>query len=351
MSASQTFPATYLRELTQRILETADTPPEIAVRVAQILVNANLAGHDSHGILRIPMYLDQIEKQVLVPDARSTTLRQAASTALVDACCGWGHCSAWQAMELAMEKATETGIGAIAISRCNHIGRLGEYAEQAAARGFASLVTIGLTGPGIGGAAPFGGTGRLMGTNPWAFGIPTDGEFPIVADFATTVVAEGKIHVAQSKAAPLAPGCILDKDGHPSTDPADYYAGGTILHAAGHKGYGLGLIACLLGGLAADVEPWLRHFNIDDPGWTMGGVFLVALEIRRFRELAGYKTAVADVVAGLKSSPTVPGVSEVLVPGELEHRTREKREENGIEIPESIWNELKQAAGKLGVEV
>lgn len=351
MAETKRFSAEGLTRLAREILEAAQTPNDVAQRVAEILVNANLAGHDSHGVLRIPTYLEQIDKGILAPAVRPKTVQQSPSTALLDAQQGWGHYTAWEAMKLAIDKARETGIGAVAIGQCNHIGRLGEYCEQAADEGFASMVTIGMAGPGIGGAAPFGGTGRMMGTNPWAFGIPTANEPPVVVDFATTIIAEGKVQVARSKSAPLPAGSMLDKDGNPSTSTDDYYAGGTLMHAGGHKGYALGLVACLLGGLATGMDPWLKHFKLSDPAWCMGGVFLLALDVERFRPLDDYKSAASAVVAGLKSSKPAPGFTEVLTPGEPEYRNRRQRLAEGIDVPESIVKQLRDACENLGVSL
>ena len=349
MSDMKRCSAEVLRNVTQKILEAPNTRSDVAARVAAILVNANLSGHDSHGVLRISTFRDQIQRGVLVPDADFSILQESASTAQIDANLGWGHYTAWEAMELAMKKARETGVAAVAVARCNHIGRLGEYVEQAAAEGMASLVTIGMAGPGIGGAAPFGGVGRMLGTNPWAFGVPTAEDPPIVVDFATTVIAEGKIQVARSKGDSLPDGCILDTSGNPSTKTEDYYSGGTILHAGGHKGYALSLVACLLGGLAGSMEPWLKHFKLDDPGWTMGGVFMTAFDVSRFQGLDTYRSDVSNVVSGLKTATLAPGFSEILAPGEPEYRAREQRKAAGIEIPDSIWSELTEACQELGV--
>ena len=225
-------------------------PEDIAAEVAAHLVRANLAGHDSHGAIRIPQYATMIAQGAIKPAGRPSVVRERGATMLVDATDGFGqYATAW-ALDRAIERAGEQGSAVVAIRRVNHIGRLGDYTERAARRGYVAEVTVGAAGPGIGGAAPFGGAARFLGTNPWSLGIPTGAE-PVLVDFATTVVAEGKVRVARAKREALPPGCIVDKEGRPSTDPEDFYAGGMLLPFGGHKGYGLALGAALLGGLAA----------------------------------------------------------------------------------------------------
>ncbi|MGH2370532.1 MAG: Ldh family oxidoreductase, partial [Chloroflexota bacterium] len=242
-----------LEEMARRIFVAAGTPEDLAAHVARHLVKANLSGHDSHGVIRIPSYLRSIEQGRLVADARPAVVRDWPATAVVDGKRGFGQVAASFALEVAIGKAATAGVGAASIRHCNHIGRLGDYSETAAERGFIALVTYGSAGPNSGHSAPFGGAARHLGTNPWSVGIPGKESAPVVVDFATTMVAEGKIQVARAKHAPLPPGCIVDKDGKPSTNAEDFYAGGMILPAGGHKGYGLSLVAALLGaGLTAE---------------------------------------------------------------------------------------------------
>ncbi|HEV2122404.1 MAG TPA: Ldh family oxidoreductase, partial [Chloroflexota bacterium] len=192
-------------------------------------------------------------------------------------------------------------------------------------------------------SAPFGGAARHLGTNPWAVGVPGKTAKPVVVDFATTVVAEGKLQVARAKHAPLPPGCIVDKEGKPSTNAEDFYAGGMILPVGGHKGYGLSLVAAMIGaGLTAE------RAGTDGRG---GGVFLTVIDPHAFAGEDAYTGTIDDMAAAVKAVPAAPGFSEVLLPGEPEERSREDRRQNGVPVPEDTWKALQETAEKLGVPV
>lgn len=335
-----TLSASSLEQVTCRLLEAAGTPPTIAGRVAQILVGSNLAGHDSHGVLRIPAYLDMIRRGTLVPSATPQPLRETAATALVDARRGWGHYAAEWTMRLALRKARESGSCTVVLRECNHIGRLGEYAEQAARAGFLGVVIVGTGGRGRGGAAPLGGAERALGTNPYAFGVPTAQEPPFVIDFATTVVAEGKLQVARSKRMDLPEGLVLDTEGRPSTRTAAFYDGGSMLFMGGHKGYALSLFAALAGGLNGVFRP---------ENWDLDGVMIQALDPRAFLSEAEYRGHVQAFLEGIKSVRRAHGSDEILYPGEPEARTRAARLAHGIEVPATIWDQLTAGATGLGL--
>jgi uncharacterized oxidoreductase len=342
MAVMHRFSADTLTSVARGLIEGMGTPPEIAAQVAEMLVGAHLAGHDSHGVLRIPAYLRQVETGSLLPAAVPAVTRETAATALVDAGRSWGHYAARWGMDLAMAKACAAGIGAVSMTRCNHIGRLGEFVEQAAREGFAGIVMLGSGSKGSGNAFPPGGAERALGTNPMAFAVPTGDGPPFVIDVATTVVAEGKIQVARSKDATLPPGCIVDKQGRPSVHPADFYDGGSLLYFGGYKGYGLSLLTCLLGGLSGgfSLEPW-----------RMGGVFIQAIDVGAFLSVDDYRDAAAAFLNGIKSVALADGASEILVPGEPEQRSRAARLADGIDIPDTIWSQLQQCGEKLGVRL
>jgi LDH2 family malate/lactate/ureidoglycolate dehydrogenase len=330
-----------LEELATRIFVAAGAPEDVASETAKHLVKANLSGHDSHGVIRIPAYLNQIDSGRLVPDARPEVVQEWPGTAVVDGKRTFGQVAAAFAMDVAIGKAETNGIGAVSIRRCNHIGRLGHYSEQAAAKGFIAQVTSGSAGPNSGHAAPFGGAARHLGTNPWSVGVPGGQVTPVVVDFATTVVAEGKIQVARAKHAPLPPGSIVDKEGRPSTNPQDFYDGGQILLAGGHKGYGLSLLTALFGaGLTAE------QAATEGRG---GGVFMIAVNPRAFADESAYTGTIDNLVGAVKRVPPAPGVQEVLLPGEPEANSRAERQKNGVPIPEDTWTAVAAAAARFGV--
>jgi LDH2 family malate/lactate/ureidoglycolate dehydrogenase len=343
-----------LEAFAARIFERLGAPADVAAEVAAHLVRANLAGHDSHGAIRIPQYAAMIAQGVIRPAGRPSVVHERGATLLIDGAYGFGQFGAAFALERAIARAMEMGVAAAAIRCANHIGRVGDYTERAARHGYVAAVTVGAAGPGIGGAAPFGGAARFLGTNPWSIGIPSGGA-PVVVDFATTVVAEGKVRVARAKREPLPPGCIVDKSGRPTTDPEDFYAGGMLLPFGAHKGYGLALAAALLGGLAAigEADPSMAGAAAPpadpSPGDRFGGVLMVVIDPGAFGAAADYTAAVGRVTGALKRVPPAPGVAEVLLPGEPEARTRAERERDGIALPADTWAALAEVASRAGV--
>jgi uncharacterized oxidoreductase len=291
----------------------------------------------------------------LVPSATAEIVRESGAVGMVDAGHGFGHSATSLAMEWAAGRALQFGIAAAAVRRSNHIGRLGEYAELATARGVIGIATVGIIGGG--GVTPFGGRARYLGTNPWAIGIPAAGD-PMIYDAATSAVAEGKLRVARSKGAAAPPGAIVDSEGNASLDPADYYAGGAMLPLggalAGHKGYGLALASALVGGLAMidDEEASTAGTAATPkiPGW-LAGAFVIAIDPEWFGGAERYRVAVADALAGLLRQPAAEGVAEILIPGDPERRTRAVREREGIPIPDAVWSDLLEVAGRYGVGV
>jgi LDH2 family malate/lactate/ureidoglycolate dehydrogenase len=343
MAAMHLVASDPLEAMTAGIFEAAGTPADLAAEVARHLVSANLAGHDSHGVIRIPAYLQQIESGRLAADGRPAVVHETAATAIVDANRGFGQVGAAHALQVAIEKASAAGAGVVSIRRCGHIGRLGHYAETAAAQGFISMIVFGNMGPGIGLTAPFGGAHRHLGTNPWSFGVPSGETQPVVVDFATTVVAEGKVQVARAKHAELPPGQIVDKHGHPSTNPEDLYSGGMLLPAAGHKGYGLSLVAALVGaGLTAEEVP--------DNG-VGAGVVVMAIDPRAFGALETFTATIDNLSAGIEAVPPASGFEKVFLPGGPEAVSRASRRANGVPIAPDTWDVISAAAAKLGVAV
>ncbi len=334
------FQASYLHAITRQLFMAAGTPRHIADEVAEILVKANLAGHDSHGVLRVPAYLRSIAANDLNPAAEPAITRETTNLLFVDSQNGFGHYAARQAMEWAIHKARQAEVCCVSFVNTGHIGRLGEYAEQAAQAGCIGLIAFGVGGRKRGVVAPFGGISGALMTNPIAVGVPTDDEIPFILDYATSVVAEGKLQVARSKKAKLPEGYIINKHGQPSTNPADFYDGGYLLPFGGHKGYALGMLMVLLGGLSG---------NFNSETGFMKGEFMQVININAFTPLEAYQRGVRALLNDIKTIPPAPDFDEVLVPGEFEHRSRVKRLVEGIELPATIYSEFQGWADKLTV--
>jgi LDH2 family malate/lactate/ureidoglycolate dehydrogenase len=338
-----TMSAERLRDATRRIFGAAGTPEDLANQMADILVESNLAGHDSHGVIRIPAYVRAIKEGQVVPAARPEIIQETPGSALVDGKYGFGHIAAAFGTDVAARKAKEAKAAVVSIVRCNHIGRLGEWGSRAAAQDVIALVTVGGSGgPGI--AAPFGGAARALSTNPLSVGIPAGEHDDMLVDFATTGVAEGKVQVARAKGAQLPPGVLLDKNGKPSTNPEDLYNGGMLLPFGGHKGYALAMVVELLG---AALTPGERY-NRD--GRT-GGAVIIAVDAATFRPLAEFEKSADATLTRIKAIPPAPGFSGVLLPGEPEQRSKAERLRDGIPVAEATWDAIRQAGHGLGVEI
>jgi LDH2 family malate/lactate/ureidoglycolate dehydrogenase len=348
-----------LQEFTAELVTAFGAPDEIASEVARHLVRANLSGHDSHGVLRLPQYANEVEAGHLVPYARPSIRRESDSVALFDAQQGFGHFSTMVAADWCIERAQRTGVAVAAVRRSTHIGRLGEYSEKAAEQGLIGIVTVGVAGDGLGSVAPFGGVTRFLGTNPWTIAVPAADGRNLVFDAATSAIAEGKARLARAKGASLPAGAIIDAEGQPSTDPHRFYAGGALLpvggQVAGHKGYGLGLAAALVGSLAMieDAGATTAGASVGAPvpdAWC-AGVAVIVIDPRWFGDGGEYARMSAAVLDAARQVRPAPGVEAVLVPGDPERSSQERRQRDGIEIPEATWAELREVAARFQVSL
>lgn len=330
-----TFTHNQLEDLTTSIFAATGAPPDIAAHVARSLVESNLMGHDSHGMIRVLQYLDSIKKGGLSPSARPSILKETPTTTVIDGNWAFGQITAHYATSLAIEKARSQHVAAISMVRLNHIGRLGEYTDLAAKNGMFAMMTGGsqYNGP----VAPYGGQKRLLGTNPLAFALPGLAGGTIVADMATCVVAEGKVRVARAKGQKVPPGTIVDKDGNSTTDPEDFYSGGALLTFGGHKGYALSVIAELISRFAGCGDKMTN----DD---LCFGAFLMMVNLEAFRPVAEFREVVGARVSEIKSVKPAEGFSEILMPGEPESRTRARRLVEGIVLPEDTVRKLADIA-------
>ena len=359
MSDNVRVEAGALREFSANLAQAMGADAEVAAEVARHLVSANLSGHDSHGMLRWPQYVAELDRGELDPTARAQVIHETAVTALFDAHRGFGQHSTMTATTWALSRAHEHGIAATALRHSMHIGRLGEYTERLTADGLVGIVTVGVAGPGSGTVAPFGGATRFLGTNPWSIGVPAEGRPPLIFDAATSTVAEGKVRLALARQVPVPPGIVRDPEGRPTEDPAQLYTGGSLTamggDIAGHKGYGLSLASALVGGLAmiADRDPTPAGCMRRPEMWghRLAGVFVIAIDPAAFGGTAEYGDRVREVLDEVASVKPAPGVERVMVPGDPERQSREKRLREGIPVPAATWDELVAIAARFGVEL
>ena len=341
----ETIPAGQLESLTTRIFAALGVPPGDAAWVGRLLVRANLRGHDSHGVIRIPQYVGSIRKGDTNPRPALTVLAETPTTAIVDGDLGLGQVVARRAAEVALDKAARLGLAAVGTRRSNHIGRLADYAELAAERGFVGLVWA--NAPTAHSVVPFGGLTRRLSTNPLAVAVPgPDGGVAISVDMATSIVAEGKVRVKRNRKEPLPGGWAIDPAGKPVTDPEIFYgpprAG--LLPVGGHKGTALGLIVEVLGGILSG-EGAINERT----GPVHNGTFLLLIEVARFLPLVDFTGQVTDLVQWVKSASPAPGVGEVLVPGEPEARSEAHRRAHGVPVEAETWRQIMEIAAELRV--
>jgi uncharacterized oxidoreductase len=328
-----------------KIFEALGAPTDIAGTVAGSLVDANLTGHDSHGVLRIPQYVERVRDGRVRPAVRPKVIADRHAVGVVSGEWGFGQLAGRLAMEEAVRRAREFGVGAAGVVRCNHFGRMGEYVERAAAGGCVGFVWVG--GLGQRAAVPYGGSKPALGTNPIAVGFPVEDDHPFVMDFATTAIAAGKIMNARARHLPLPPGCIVDKDGRPATDVEDYYAGGALLPAAAHKGFGLSVAAELLGQALTGADA-IHDAPGKEPVHNHSGALFMALDPGVMRPAAEAKAQARRIVDRIRGIPPAAGFDRVRTAGQPEAESRRARAA-GFELPDDTWNAIVECARSVGL--
>ena len=344
-----------LQTLVEETFAAAGCARDEAARIGAYLVRSNLTGHDSHGVIRVPRYLHWMDEGSVKPGQDITVVTENDVMAVVDGNFGFGQTIGPQAVRLGIDKAATTGAAIVALRRSGHLGRIGDWAEMAAEAGQVSIHLVNVSGSLL--VAPFGGKDRRMSTNPIAIGVPLPDEPPLILDFATSLVAEGKALVAFKGGKPLPAGSLIDGEGRLTNDPATFYGsqplagvpdprGGTgALRAMGeHKGSGLSFMIELLAGA-------LTGSGCAGPGERplVNGMLSIYMVAERFDSDDGFAAEVRQYVEFFKSAaPAAPG-GEVLIPGEPEQRSCEARLAGGIELPDETWQAILEAAGRAGL--
>ena len=292
-----------LRKNGFEIFKAAGATDEEARTVPDLLVESNLAGHDSHGVLRIPQYVRMIQNGDIKPGANIEIVQETPATAIINGYWGVGQLIATKAMQIAIEKAKSCSISSVSVYNCNHIGRLANYALMAVEHEMIAMMMVNGHG-GDQGVAPFGGITQRLGTNPIAVALPTKGE-PFVLDITTSAVAGGKIRVKRARKEELPEGWLIDSEGNPTIDPEVYFTGGALLPLGGvlgHKGYGLGLVVDILAGALSEAG----CSRVDAPR-SGNGIWTCVINIKNFTPIDEFKDRVHLLFEYVKSSPTAPG--------------------------------------------
>ncbi|HUK60787.1 MAG TPA: malate/lactate/ureidoglycolate dehydrogenase [Stellaceae bacterium] len=336
-----------LTRLARDIIAASGSAANEADEVASHLVEANLKGHDSHGVGMIPTYMRNVREGHLRPNQHAVLVHELGPIAVFDGQMGYGQVTAREATEWAIAKAKTDGVGIFALRNTHHVARVGAYGEQAAAAGLASIQFVNvMIAPGR--VAPFGGMTGRFGTNPVCITFPSAaGTPPVVLDFATSRVAAGKLRVALNEGKELPHGYLIDAHGNNATDPAVFFRGnGAMLPFGDHKGSGLALACELLAGVLTGGGA--MQAGIPNHG-VKNGMFSIVLDPARFGDTKEMAREMEAVIGWVKSSPTRPGVEEVMIAGEPERKSRAKRLADGIPIDTNTWKELASAAEDAGL--
>jgi len=344
------YSASALKHFATQLFQAASVPADEAEIVAASLVEANLRGHDSHGVMRIRDYVRQLRLGELMPGVELAVRTETAAMLAADAQFGFGQIQARRLMTRLMDKASSLGIASGTLMRCGHIGRVGEWVELAAEAGFAALVAVNDNGS-LRVVAPPGGTEPQISTNPLAIGVPTS-DGPLVLDISTSAVANGKIRLALAEGVPCPDGWLLDGEGNSTNDPNVRRAepcgtiqplGGT---QAGYKGFGLGLMLdILVGGLSGGFCPPQEDAD------SCNNVLAIVWQPQPFGGTEHFLMQAGQLIASTRHSRRKAGVERIRLPGDRSREVREQRLRDGIPFDEGNWQRLVKTAAELNVSL
>jgi hydroxycarboxylate dehydrogenase B len=340
--------ATDLEEIIRKIFNAAGSDDSEAAIVANHLVEANLAGHDSHGVIRTAAYLDCVKKGAVLPNRHAQVTSDRGNILSIDGEFGYGQVIARESMEIAIERAKREGLVILSIVNAGHLGRIGAWAEQLAGAGLVSLHFVNTSGHGIL-VAPHGGRDRRLSTNPIAAGAPMPGQSPMILDIATSVIAEGKIMVARDRGDTLPEACFVDADGNPSRDPNAFYADppGAILPFGGHKGFGIAVFCEVLAGALTGGAS--SHPSNKTVKRMANNMMTIALDPDAFAGSAFFEADISRLVGWIKSSRPSVSEGQVLIPGEVEVRVRQQRLNSGIPLDQKTTEMLRERTRGFGI--
>jgi len=339
-----TVPAKKLRKLGVEIFSAKGLSKEKAEFMAETLVDGNLTGHDSHGVMYYVTYSERIKEGNIKVDVDPVIANETESTALIDGKYGPGQITAKRVIEVAVEKAKKSMVSAVGAFNCNHIGRIGFYTDWAARKGVVAMLFVNVGGPIV---SAYGGMGKVFGTNPLSVGIPTGEAPPFLTDYATSVVAAGKVSVARAKHAKIPLHWARDKFGEPTDDPFALRDEGWLLPFGDYKGYCLQMVTELLGAVLTGSRTSMNPKRIPP---STNGVFCVTVNPEAFVGLDAFRSGVDEVITAVKGGDAMPGM-RVMTPGEPEWESRAKRLKDGIPLPEETWEGIQALAEELGIEV
>jgi LDH2 family malate/lactate/ureidoglycolate dehydrogenase len=344
---SARIPAPELTQACQRLLQKAGVPRDQAGQISAIVVEADLRGIESHGVLRMPAYIHRVKAGTMTATTELRIQRERGASLLLDAQHGFGQIAGVRAMNEAIARADRYGTGFVGVRNAGHFGIAAYYAMMALPHKMIGMVSANAA-PSM---APWGGTSPMLGSNPICVAVPTGGDVDIVLDMASSVVARGKIRLAASKGEAIPVGWALDTQGLPTEDPAAAMKG-TLLPIGGPKGYGLALVVDILAGVltGSDFGPHIP--SVHDSGSKVSAGFAVqALDIAAFADPKDFERDIQSLIAEIRNSPRASTCERIYLPGEIEWLNKQERLQHGIPVPESLLRELGQVAGELGVHL
>jgi uncharacterized oxidoreductase len=341
-------PHTALRTLVQAIFAKAGSDEAESALIAKRLVDSNLAGHDSHGVVRVPSYVGWLKEGKIRPNAHARIVAESDAFAVIDGQSGYGQVIGGEAMAIGIKKAKKSGIALVALRHAHHLGRIGDWAETCAEEGCASIHFVNVVHTG-GLVAPFGGVERRMSTNPFCCGMPVRGGEPIILDFATSKIAEGKVQVARNKGVEVPPGSLIGPDGKETRDPNALYGPpiGALMHFGDHKGYGLAFFCDLLAGALSGGG--CNHDGYPNKRQVHNNMTSIIISLKRVGDRMAMNQEVTRFVDWMKACKPQAADGEVLVPGEPERRNRSARMREGVPLDVTTIANMLDAARGLGV--
>lgn len=336
-------PADKITELGIEIFTKQGTSLERATFLVETLVEGNLAGHDSHGVYYYTRYSERIKQGYIKPMAEPEIIKETPGTAFIDGKWTFGQITAKKLVETAVDKAKENMVSAVGAFNCNHIGRIGYYTSWAAKQGIISTFYVNVGNPIV---SLHNGLGKTFGTNPYSASVPTGGDIPFLVDYATSVVAAGKLSVASAKKAKIPKHWTRDQYGRVNDDPNILRDGGWLLPFGEYKGYGLQMVCELLGAVLTGSR--VGPSGVELPP-SPNGIFMMAVNPEAFIGLDEFTKNTDALLKQVKNWPALGG-ERVYVPGEPEKETKEKRLREGIDLPETTWGEIMALCEELGID-
>lgn len=320
-------------------------PPSDARLVADTLVQADLWGHQSHGVLRLPWYLGRLKAGVCNPVAAPVFVVDAGAVAVIDGGDAMGQVLTDHAIRDAIRRAKAHGIAAVAVRNSNHFGTALYYTLMAARAGCVAFLSTNAS-PAM---APWGGRTKTVGTNPWSWAAPAGKYDPMVLDIANTGVARGKIYLARQKGQQIPEGWAIDANGAPTTDPSAAIDG-IILPMAGHKGYAIAAMMDMLSGVLSGSA---FGSGVAGPYQTErrsgAGHFAIVLDISAFQPLTTFERSMETMIEELKAVPLAVGHDEIFYPGEIEARNDARNRRDGLTMPDDTVRDLERVAADYGI--